>query len=136
MESLRWCGLVLALSTVAFAGCGGTKTYPVKGTVSVKDGEALSHGYVVFTSADFTARGEIGPDGEFVLGSNKEEDGAPVGTYKVTLVNTSTGPTYDKPNEPTKRFVDSKYEASDTTPLELKVEAKPNEFEIEADPPK
>ena len=136
MDSQRWCGLILILGAVAFAGCGGQKTYPVKGTVSVKDGEPLSKGYVVFTSEKFTARGEIGPDGDFVLSSSRVDDGAPPGTYKVTLIGTGDGPTYENPDIPVRRSVDEKYEASNTTPLELTVEPKANEFDIEADPPK
>lgn len=125
----------LALSVVALAGCGGLKSYPVKGTISVKNGEPLSKGQVVFTSERFSARGAIGPDGECVLGSIKEDDGAPLGTYKVTLIDTSEGPTYDQPNLPVKRFIDPKYETSDGTPLELTVKPGSNEFDIEADPP-
>ena len=134
MDTRYWS--VLALCAVALSGCGGVKTYPVKGTVSVKGGEPLSKGFVVFTSEKFTARGVIGADGEFALGSSREEDGAPPGTYKVTLVDTSEGPTYDNPDLPVKRYVDESYEASNTTPLELTVEPRPNEFDIEADPPR
>jgi hypothetical protein len=87
-----------ALSTfvlaLALAGCGepvgGTRNetlYPAKGQVLLANGKPLSGGTVVFIPAsgqDASPRGEIGPDGNFVL-KTRDADGAPAGKYKVRI---------------------------------------------------
>jgi hypothetical protein len=120
----------MALAGLALAGCGGG-TYPVSGRLEYEDGEPIQGGLagctITFTSEQLgvEARGEIGEDGSFRLGTRRADDGAPPGTYKVIV----TQP-HPEPERPEKRrpVVDLAYEKPDTTPLEATVERKRNDF--------
>ena len=72
-------------------------------------------------SSNTTATGNIGSDGKFKMGTNKDGDGVPAGDYQVTVMGTSTGDYTDR-----KRVIDEKYEAAGTSGLKFKVEAKSN----------
>jgi hypothetical protein len=75
------------------SGCGGSGPYPVEGNVVWKDGspaKELEGSQVVFDLPEkqTTARGVIGPDGSFRLTTNKPNDGALAGEYKVLVLET------------------------------------------------
>jgi hypothetical protein len=83
---------LFALSIFA-AGCTGgsgdaPKTVPVKGTVTV-DGKAMGKLGVVFMpekgKGGKVATGETDSEGHFTLMTNIPGDGAPVGTYSVSI---------------------------------------------------
>lgn len=88
LTSERWtAGAAIALSAL-IAGCdAGPATAPVTGTVTL-DGEPLRFGKVMFQSVEGgqPARGEIGADGAFALGTFRRGDGAIVGTHRVRVV--------------------------------------------------
>lgn len=75
-------------------GCGSKgpkeiermKTVPVSGTVTLR-GKALADASVVFTPTDgkVNPRGTTDESGNFKLSTYGTDDGAPVGTYKVTV---------------------------------------------------
>jgi hypothetical protein len=125
--------LAVALALVGAAGCG-SKLYPVTGNVTYPDGKPLSEGMVVFESQDpqnpGTARGEIGTDGSYRLGTNKPGDGLLPGTYRALVApkynaNLVDGPAKPPPFDP--RFMDFK-----TSGLQFTVTASgPNEFAIQ-----
>jgi hypothetical protein len=100
----------LFLLGAAAAGCGGgTKMYPVEGTVTL-DGQPLEGAVVTFTSSDgnAVATGVTSASGKFKLLSGGQE-GAKAGTYKVTVnktaVKDSAAAVIDTTN-PTKSYTD------------------------------
>jgi hypothetical protein len=103
------------------AGCGGNslKTYPVRGKVSLADGDVklLRNGHVEFMlESDQTMRasGKIGPDGSFVVQTQHKGvllTGAPAGAYKgrIILSDEYDEPAAKRPPRPVhKRFLDFK----------------------------
>jgi hypothetical protein len=82
--------LVLLIGLTALSGCGAPMGQ-VEGKIVWSDGspaKELAGGQVIFESQQMriTARGEIGPNGEFTLRTAKEGDGAQVGEYDVAIV--------------------------------------------------
>jgi hypothetical protein len=116
-------------------GKGGPKTYPVSGKITLKDGAPLTNGIVQFQSAEYTGSGSVDANGNYTLSGTGEGDGVPAGTYKVLLLSTAIGGGYDKPDEPEKRVVHSKYESADTTDLTVKVGPDGSDsFDFSVDP--
>lgn len=73
------------LSTLTLVlGCGSSKE-SLSGRVTFEDGEPLDKGTVCFLQDDFLARGDIQPDGTYVVGSTEAADGLPPGTYQVYI---------------------------------------------------
>lgn len=69
-------------------GCGGP--YAAEGTVRFSDGAPLPGGRVVVDwgpDSKVGSWGLIHPDGSFVIGTNEADDGLPLGTYRVYLMN-------------------------------------------------
>lgn len=80
--------VVVALVTIT--GCGRPK-YPVRGTVVYDDGSPFTSGGVVAMETEIDgkvvmSRGGIGKDGRFVLASEKPDDGAFAGSYRVRVL--------------------------------------------------
>ena len=124
-------GIVLAgLALAGLAGCGHGDTYPVSGRLEYEDGtplRELAGSLIMFTSEKLgvQARGEIGEDGSFRLGTKQPGDGAPPGTYKVIVTQQHPEP---ESRQPGHLVVDLAYEDPAKTPLEETVEPKSNEF--------
>jgi hypothetical protein len=82
------------VGVLAAAGCGQAKieTYPVTGVVTFQDGEPVPFGVVEFRSSGSApvARGKIGRDGRFVLGTFTSENGAVAGRHKIIVVQHAT----------------------------------------------
>jgi len=81
---------VLTATVLLSAGCGAGMGQ-VDGKVVWQDGtpaKELAGSHVVFESAETrtSARGIIGPDGSFKLGTKAADDGAPVGEYEVMIL--------------------------------------------------
>jgi hypothetical protein len=91
----RWVGFrcaILAASLAFAAGCGDSKAtpYPVSGKLLVDGKEpdgALVRLWPVDSDGPDAIRplGYVQPDGTFQLTTQKENDGAPPGRYKVTV---------------------------------------------------
>lgn len=81
--------LVVAALTVAGCGQAREPLYPVTGRVAFADGKPLAQGVVVFESstagAQVGARGIIGSDGVFRMGTRGDRDGVPAGRYRVAI---------------------------------------------------
>ncbi|TWU24390.1 hypothetical protein Pla52o_23170 [Novipirellula galeiformis] len=81
---------ILASLSLGLAGCTPSNemaTVPVTGKVTYK-GQPLPSGSVIFiaSGAGPTADANIGPDGEYSLGTYSESDGVPPGEYNVMVV--------------------------------------------------
>jgi hypothetical protein len=128
-----WFGIVfVALAVAGLAGCGRGGPYPVSGRLEYEDGEpitGLAGSTVTFTSdaLGVEARGEIQEDGTFRLGTRREADGAPPGTYKVIVTQPHPEPERRVTGHPVVALI---YEDPKTTPLEVTVEPKSNDFTL------
>ena len=119
--------LVAAIGLGACWGCGsaGSSTMaelvPVKGKVTYK-GEPVKQGTIIFEPDGYgrTARGKIQPDGTFVLGTNKEGDGAVRGSHRVAVVGTGIKSPRDA--------VAQKYKGVEGSGLSAEVDAEHGEF--------
>jgi hypothetical protein len=80
-----------ALILVFAAGCSGAKLGQVSGVVTV-DSVPVSTGTIMFVPADGKAAvGSIGAGGRFTLTTFQPDDGALVGSHKVTIHATKVG---------------------------------------------
>jgi hypothetical protein len=126
VRRIRWVAPLLLL--VGIVGCG--RYCPVRGTVTLEDGTAVSSGMVVFESKDaakaITARGDIQPDGNYQLSTARPGDGVPPGVYRVLVAPPPQNP--DQP--PIKEVFDSRYSAFATSGLEFEVKSGSNEYPI------
>ena len=104
--SIRWCSAVACFfGLLAVAGCGQDEAVPapVHGRVFYK-GVPLSGGSIVFTpdiergGSGPLARGDIGPDGRYVLNTDGRAGAAP-GWHRVTIVAIE-GPPTETPGTP------------------------------------
>lgn len=83
--------MVLGLAAVVSCGCSRVRErlYPVIGRVAFADGAPLTEGMVVFDAvaenAAVGARGVIGSDGAFRMGTRGDGDGVPAGRYRVAI---------------------------------------------------
>ncbi|MFH1266384.1 MAG: hypothetical protein ABIK89_11715 [Planctomycetota bacterium] len=116
------------------AGCSPVSdtppTAPVEGTVTYQ-GKPVESGTVTFFSegGERPAAGLLGPGGKFTLTTFNKNDGAVLGTHKVTV--TSIADTADVgTGAPTESLVPEKYNIPDTTPLSYEVKEGGNQFEI------
>jgi len=81
MMTKKLIACVLLIVGFGLTGCGGH--YRLSGKVTFEDGTPAANGMVMFTTDSFQAKGEIQPDGSFVVGSEKAGNGIPKGTYQV-----------------------------------------------------
>ena len=94
----RWCISTAALLlAAALSGCGGAGPHPVEGTVVWEDGspaKELVNALVIFDLPEkqTSARGNVQADGSFRLTTNKKDDGALAGEYKVLIVEVGRRP--------------------------------------------
>jgi hypothetical protein len=99
------------------------KTVPVRGTVAYENGSPLTSGLITFHPKDTTkgeARGAIGSDGRFELGTYGKSDGVMLGTYTVTV----EAITYDRSGNLTPAPVRIPNKYTDTSTSDLTVEVK------------
>lgn len=81
---------IVLMMLAAASGCGRPK-YPVTGIVVYEDGTPHAGGGVVAMETEIDGkrimlRGGIGPDGRFVLASERPGDGAYAGRYRVRVL--------------------------------------------------
>ena len=92
LSGLRTIGLISTAAVVCplIAGCNDrhSPTYPATGSVRFGNGEPVRFGMVEFHSdkAGPSPRARLNDDGQFTLGTFETGDGAPVGEYRVILV--------------------------------------------------
>ncbi len=129
--------------TLGIVGCGGSRTSPVKGVVTL-DGKPLADASIQFVpqGEGRDATGQTDKDGQFVMSTFQPQDGVAPGTYKVVISPPagSADPTQyasseeamsaaSKPRakkDSASRALPQKYSRSDQTPLvqEVPVQGK------------
>jgi hypothetical protein len=82
--------LLLSVTLLAVAGCGGTKVYPVSGQINFKGKSMAGTGGITFVplvqkEGALMAGGEVAADGTYKLTTVKPGDGAMVGEYRVVI---------------------------------------------------
>lgn len=120
----RRCILVaLIVGTVVAPGCGDSQGVArVHGVVTL-DGQPLSEGFVMVTPAEGRmAKGAIGPDGTFVLGTYSDSDGAMIGTHPVTVLPPTA--VEGQPPSATAQSLPRRYSVAKTSGIT--VDVKPN----------
>jgi len=126
-----FCSLIFL---VLIVGCSGNNV-PLRGTVTFSDdGSPVPTGMVAFTKDGQTARGDIRPDGTFVVGFERETDGLPPGLYQVTVFaeNFIEEPP-DSGNWRTEQLIDTKYNNASTSGMTLDVTPTTRVFDFEVD---
>ena len=126
--------LVAGLALMPLA-CRGDKarlpTFAVTGKVTI-DGKPAEHATVVFHPAGASVpdavkpRGKVGADGSFTLTTYDGNDGAPAGSYRVTVQLWLAGARSDDP--PSNRL-SPKLASPETSPLTATVLAAPTTLE-------
>jgi len=126
-------------------GCG--KNVPLRGKVLDEDGNPITLGMVNFVSDKGLSRGEIRSDGSYIVGTLKETDGLPPGTYKVYVTGAvipvpsqrpaivdSMGQTIP-PMPDLQHLISPKYTTEANTPLTCEVPAKGNRYDVVVEKP-
>ena len=95
MKNIKRFFVVLTLTGLlsTLIGCGSNVEFGGKVTYS-DDGSPLTTGTVVFKKGNLISKGSLKPDGTFVVGSMKENDGLVPGSYQVYITGAekSSGP--------------------------------------------
>lgn len=127
---------LMVFSGSVFSGCAPGNpweaTHPVVGTIEFK-GKPIENAELTFFPLDNSApdtvrpKGKTGADGKFVLGTYTQNDGAPIGKYKVTVVRNEVSVSRDtivaKPND-----LPQKYANLSSTDLEVEITTGQNEL--------
>lgn len=122
---------------ISFSGCGSKRNrvpvYLVQGSVLV-DGQPAEHARVFFHPEDKSQKlfphGEVDEDGKFQLSTYELNDGAPAGSYRVTIVwqdPPPPGSAADAPRGPDK--LDGVYADKSTTELRVDIDVQNNQLE-------
>ena len=125
-----------ALLFVIFTGCGSN--VHLKGKVTFSDDDSpLPAGTVMFDSGSHNAFGNINPDGTFVVGSLKANDGLPPGNYKVCIAGAvkllpNPDNVYPPPEE---QLIDKRYEKFETSGLAITVDSSSKRYDFSIDRP-
>ncbi len=123
--------LWLVALVLGSAGCGSGQpsgdvvpTVPAAGVLTYRGQPLEHHQVLVYPSSQRPAAGVTDANGRFVLGTNREGDGAPVGTHQVTV--TYVGPPNLNPEEatplpPPKVKIPAKYRNVKTSGLQVEI---------------
>lgn len=129
MKKILFTIVLVALAALSF-GCNGNSS--LSGKVTFADnGDPVTNGSVFFENDKTRSRATIKPDGSYVVGTLKEKDGLPRGTYLVSVSGgylpqeIPEGVPYDEIDFgaiPTISEIDEKYAHSSTSGLTLVVD--------------
>jgi hypothetical protein len=126
-------GVALVLGMAGCSQSRGPAVYPVAGRVTVNGQPASAALITLHPEAGDASRpvGRAGPDGAFALTTRTGGDGAPAGTYRVTVdwaVPLTRGRTFAEGDTiPVRRPLPAAYGRAETTPLRATVRPGVNE---------
>jgi hypothetical protein len=132
---MRICVSILLILLPLCGGCGPNVGLGGKVTFS-DDGSPLAVGSVVFLKGSLISRGDLQPNGTYVVGSLSDKDGLPPGTYMVYVSGAEKiiippGKTEDDAyREP---LIDSKFTQPETSGLTLEVTKSTKKFDFQVD---
>jgi len=131
--------LALSLSLLMLAGCGDKVGLRGKATFS-DDGSPVPTGTVCFETDTYLARGDLKPDGTFVVGSLKANDGLPAGTYRVYISGAQKSIGQDKEGmDIYESLIDEKFASGSTSGITVDVTPSTKTLDVKVDryvPPK
>ena len=138
-----FCLTLTCLAVFCSFGCGDHVR--LRGKVTFSDTqEPLTAGEIHFSTPTFLARATIQPDGTYAVGSQKETDGLPPGTYAISIANAveERRSITDQPMigarglaqaVPEKLLIDPKYKRKETSGLSVTVDNSNKVFNFEVD---
>ena len=125
---------------ISLAGCRDSqpRTYPVQGLVRFADGKVLRGGSIEFESSEtdppLLARGIIGPDGSFRLGTFELDDGAIAGKHRVVVLsNYQIGTGAERPGKIPQQVLHPKYRGFKTSGIVQQIKPDKNTLLIEVE---
>ncbi len=125
---------VFVVVFIVLTGCNSSDLALVKGKVTL-NGKPVPNGTVNFIpdNPGPSATGELKPDGTYALTTNKLDDGAKPGTYKVVIVamEDQSGKLPEEKSPLPAAIVPLKYTSLATTELTATVEKKENTIDLE-----
>ena len=125
--------LLAAVSLLIFAGCSGKIGLSGK-VVFSDDGSPLTVGVVCFEKPGFVARGNIQPDGTFVVGSIRDTDGLPPGSYQVYISEARKLISGDGEGDSVyEQLVDPKFTSAATSGITVEITSTTRNFEVVVD---
>jgi hypothetical protein len=131
--SLVIMGIGILLSTLGCSSGGPPRSYAARGTVTLPDGKPAKGAYVRFfptTPEGVEAEAELDDQGNFVLKSIGDKEGAVPGTYKVCIDPASPSPRPAAVTSAAKSAIPRSYWTVSSTPITLDVKTEDNEFKI------
>lgn len=129
-KNVAW---LFLLGVLFLTGCGNQVGLGGKVTFS-DDGSPLTSGTVYLVEGNFMARGPIQSDGSYIVGSVKEGDGLPPGTYSVYVSGATKEAGTDASGMPTfESLIDDKFASAQTSGLTVTVPAEKNRFDFKVD---
>jgi len=131
MPSQRRLHTVLAMLALLsiLGGCGdGITTYPVRGIVTLPNGEPLVGGIVSMEAVDqsVSGTGRTDADGRFAMSTLEVGDGLPPGKYRAVILP----PGNFDPDQPARMPFDPKYTRYESSGLEFTIEDATEDLEI------
>ncbi len=120
---------------VLFVGCRGSDrlpTYKATGKITFSDGTPLEGGTILFEPTERVrgARGLIGTDGTFTLGTYESSDGAVAGKHVAAIIP-SVPDDFDPDAGRVPRTIHQRYTHMDTSGLEFEVKPEgSNDYQI------
>ena len=134
--------IVLLLTCFLITGCNNGNV-PLSGTVTFSDDNSpLTVGAVSFEGSSVRAFGTLDGKGHYVVGTEKERDGIPPGTYKIALIGAGTTGErmeYQQLGQTVSGMakfipvVDTKYTSTETSGLSLTVDHSTKTFDFQVD---
>src|SRR5262249_8394021 len=122
-------------SFLLLAGCGGPKrkaVYPARGKILDAEGKPAVGGTIILHPGSAQAEDSqpkppapVDANGDFILTTYLENDGAPAGEYVATI---EWRPVPKRPSEELPDRLEGKFRSVSDSPFRLTIEAKPNEL--------
>jgi hypothetical protein len=142
IKQICLCNIALMAIVLSMIGC--SQNVPLSGRITFADnGEPLSEGAIAFVSSTNQARSEIGKDGNYKLGFEREGNGLPKGEYKVYIqalhVELQRGNDSDGDGEPDiirrieTPLIAKKYATPETSGLVFIADGKTKTFDIKVE---
>ena len=133
MKNIQWLFLLCVL--LGFAGCNSNVAMSGKVTFS-DDGSPLTVGTVIFKKGNLISKGNLQPDGTFVIGSMSESDGLAPGTYQVYISGADKDvipPGKDASYAYLVPLIDPKHSKPETSGLSVDVTKATKNFELQVE---
>jgi len=125
--------LAVSLSLLLVAGCGSQVGLSGK-VIYSDDGSPVPTGTVYLESDNSVHRGNIQPDGTFVIGSISERDGLPPGSYRVYIRDAQKAAGEDADGGTIyEQLIDVKFASAATSGKTIDITSSTKNFEIVVD---